>query len=168
MTPHTDSPPVEPEQRVGIESLFESRFEWKAGAVSGLLAAFAMGLAISLVRLETLRVAIAGLYGFEGSLAVGWAAHLFHGALFGVVFAAILADPGLFGVRDWLWKSVAAGMVYGVVLAVFGAGIIMPIWLGAVGQPPATSIPHVTLPLVAWHLIYGLVLGATFHYLHRD
>ncbi|WP_267641865.1 hypothetical protein [Haloarchaeobius amylolyticus] len=150
------------------ESPFESRFRWRSGAASGFLAAGVTGLAITLMGLETLQVAIAGLYGFEGNIVVGWAAHLLHGALFGVVFAGVLADPGLFAVSDWLWKVVVAGAVYGVILAVFGAGIIMPIWLGAVGLPAPPSIPHVSASLVGWHLLYGVVLGGSFYFLEAE
>ncbi|WP_435362713.1 histidine kinase [Haloarchaeobius sp. DYHT-AS-18] len=155
------------EKHVG-ESPFESRFRWRSGAASGFLASGVTGLAITLLGMETLRVAIAGLYGFEGNIVVGWAAHLIHGALFGVVFAAVLADPGLYAVSDWLWKTVLAGAVYGIVLAVFGAGIIMPIWLGAVGAPVPATIPNVTAALVGWHLLYGLVLGGAFFFLEAS
>jgi sterol desaturase/sphingolipid hydroxylase (fatty acid hydroxylase superfamily) len=126
------------------------------------VATLAMGHAISPMQLSTLRVAIAGLYGFEGSLLAGWTAHLVHGALFGVVFAAILADPGLYRVSEWVWKTVLAGVVYGLVLAVVGAGIVMPIWLNAVGVPVTASLPNVTVPLLVWHAVYGVVLGGLF------
>lgn len=89
-------------------------------------------------------------------------AHLFHGTLFGMIFAAVLADPGLYRVNERIWKSVVAGAVYGLVLAVAGAGIIMPIWLGVVGFPTPPSIPNVTTPLLIWHAIYGVVLGGLF------
>ena len=141
---------------------FERQWGWKGGVVAGAVATLAMGLAISLMQLSALRIAIAGLYGFEGSLLAGWAAHLAHGSLFGVVFAAILADPGLYRISEWVWRSVVAGVVYGLVLAVAGAGIIMPIWLGVAGVPTATSIPNVTVPLLVWHAIYGVVLGGVF------
>jgi hypothetical protein len=103
--------------------------------------------------------------GCTASRLVGWIAHLFHGALFGVLFAAILTDPGLYGVTDWLWKTVVAGLVYGLVLAVFAAGIIMPIWLQAMELTAPAPLPKVTGASVVWHLLYGAVLGATFHYL---
>lgn len=121
-----------------------------------------MGVAIALTDLATLGVAIAGLYGQEGALLAGWVAHLTHGTLFGVVFAAILSDPGLYRVSEWVWKSVASGVVYGLVLAVVGAGVVMPIWLSAVGFATPPAIPHVTLPLLGWHVLYGLVLGVPF------
>lgn len=146
---------------------FERKWAWRGGAVAGFVATVVMGLAITLMQLSALRVAIAGLYGFEGSLVVGWAAHLIHGSLFGAVFAAILADPGLYRVSEWVWKTVVAGVVYGLVLAVIGAGIVMPIWLGVVGVPMASSIPNVTVPLLVWHVIYGLVLGGLFPFVEE-
>lgn len=156
-------------ERREIESSdpFSARVAWRGGAIAGLAATVAMGIAISLVRLETLRLAIAGLYGFEGSLVVGWIAHLFHGALFGVLFAALMSDPGVYRITDWRWKSVLAGVVYGLVLAVVGAGIIMPIWLDAAGFPGAPSIPNVTVPLLAWHVVYGVVLGGIFPFVEE-
>ena len=50
-----------------------------------------------------------------------------YGTLFGVLFAAVLLDPGLYGVSERVGKTVAVGVVYGLVLAVGGAGIVMPI-----------------------------------------
>jgi hypothetical protein len=146
---------------------FEREWAWRGGAVAGFVATVAMGLAISVMQLSALRVAIAGLYGFEGSLVAGWIAHLLHGSLFGAVFAAILADPGLYRVSEWVWKTVVAGVVYGLVLAVVGAGIVMPIWLGVVGVPMASSIPNVTVPLLVWHVVYGLVLGGLFPFVEE-
>lgn len=149
-------------RRSEFDSPFETRWAWKGGALAGLVATVAMGLAITAMQLPTLQTSIAGLYGFEGNLAVGWLAHLFHGILFGVIFAAILADPGLFRADERLWTSVLVGIAYGLLLAVVGAGIIMPIWLDAVGFPAAPSIPNLTGALLVWHLIYGLVLGIVF------
>lgn len=141
---------------------FTSRWAWKGGAAAGLAATVVMGVAISTMRLETLRLAIAGLYGTPGSLVVGWVAHLVHGTIFGAIFAAILADPGLYGLSTWRWKTFIAGMVYGLVLAVVGAGVIMPIWLGAVGFPTPPRLPNVTVPMLVWHLIYGAVIGLVY------
>ena len=97
------------------------------GTVAGLVATVAMGLAITVTDLSTLRSAVAGLYGFEGGLLAGWLAHLAYGTVFGVVFAAVLSDPGLFRLAERRWKTALAGIVYSVVLAVGGAGVIVPI-----------------------------------------
>lgn len=141
---------------------FTARWTWKGGMAAGFVATLVMGVTIGVMQLETLRLAIAGLYGSPGSLAVGWVAHLIHGTVFGAIFAGILTDPGLYGLTRWRWKTLVAGVVFGLVLAIVGAGIIMPIWLGFVGFPTPPSIPNVTLPILGWHLVYGTVLGLVY------
>lgn len=152
-----------------VEPLPELRSTWscRAGAVSGFVATVAMGLAIVAVDVETLRVAVAGLYGFEGSLLAGWLAHLVHGTLFGVLFAAVAADPALHEVSERRWRTCLAGVGYGLGLALAGTGIVLPIWLAVLGVPGVPSIPHVTAATVTWHLVYGAVLGWLFASLER-
>jgi hypothetical protein len=145
------------------EDPFEPSLSLKAGAVAGAIATVAMGLVITVMDLETLRVAIAGLYGQEGSLAVGWIAHVIHGTVFGLVFAVILADPGLYHVTRWHWKTVLLGVVYGLVLGVVGAGIIMPAWLAMVGiQQQTPTPPNLSANNLVWHTVYGFVLGVVY------
>lgn len=146
----------------GVAAPFAATWSPRGGAFAGLVATTVMGIAITLGDLSVVREAIAGLYAMEGSLVVGWVAHLVHGMLFGLLFALVLSDPGLYRVSEWPWKTVLAGVVYGLVLALAGAGVVMPIWLGVVGFADPPAVPHVTAPLVAWHLLYGAVLGATF------
>lgn len=149
-------------ERATLPAAFETRWAWKGGALAGLVATAVMGVVISLTSLATLRLAIAGLYGFEGNLTAGWVAHLAHGTLFGVVFAAVLTDPALYRLSERVWKTTVAGIVYGLVLAVVGAGILMPIWLSATGFADPPSIPNVTTSSLVWHLVYGAVLGVLF------
>ncbi|MFB6302686.1 MAG: histidine kinase [Haloferacaceae archaeon] len=141
---------------------FETEPAWRGGALAGVVATVVMGVVITATNLPVLQESIAGLYGLEGNLVAGWIAHLVHGTLFGALFALILADPGLYRLTEWRWKTLLAGVAYALVLAVFGAGIIMPIWLGFAGFPAPPSIPNVTTPLLLWHLVYGIVLGAVF------
>lgn len=148
--------------RNGTTNPFAARWKWKAGGAAGLIATVVMGAAITGMHVPTLRLAIAGLYGQSGNFVVGWIAHLLHGTLFGVVFALLLSDPGLHRVSEWYWKTIVAGVVYGMMLAIVGAGIIMPIWLGFAGFTTPPSIPNVTTTTLVWHLIYGLVLGGLF------
>lgn len=153
------------QERLGTSSEqadpFSTRWDWRSGAISGLLAAVVMGVAITVTRQATMQVAIAGLYGQAGNLLVGWAAHLVHGTLFGMLFALVLAEPGLYHLTDWPWKTTVAGIVYGVVLAVGAAGIVMPMWLGLLGGAPQ-AIPALSAPMLVWHLLYGTALGALF------
>ncbi|WP_336035139.1 histidine kinase [Halobacterium yunchengense] len=141
---------------------FAGEWNWRAGALAGFLAAVVAGVAVSVVRLETLRLAVAGLYGFEGSLLAGWVAHLVHGVVFGLVFAWVLSDPGFYHLADSWWKTLLAAVAYAVVLAVAGAGIIMPIWLGLLGGPALGPLPYVTWSLFGWHVLYGVVLGVAY------
>lgn len=153
----------EPTQQTATPSRrFSSQFDWQSGAVAGAVAAAVMAVVISVADLPLLRDAIAGLYLLEGSLVAGVLVHIVHGTLFGVIFAALLSDPGLHGITQWRWKCTVAGIVYGFVLAVAGAGIIMPIWLNAVGASGPQQIPNVTIPSLAWHVVYGTVLGLAF------
>lgn len=148
--------------RIDRDEIFESRWDWQGGALAGMLATVVMGVAITVTDQSTLQVAIAGLYGQSGSLVAGWAAHLLHGTVFGSLFALILAEPGLYRLTDWYWKTIIAGIVYSLILAIAGAGIIMPIWLGTMGFPVPQSIPNVTAPMLLWHLVYGVTLGALY------
>lgn len=126
-----------------------------------------MGVAITVADVSTLRVAIAGLYGFEGNLLAGWAAHLVHGTLFGIVFASVLSDPGLYRLSDWAWKTLLAGIVYGLVLAIVGAGFVMPIWLSTIGVFAQSAVPSLSVPMLAWHVVYGSVLATAYELLKR-
>jgi len=153
-----------PDRETGSETKtpFENGWAWRGGGIAGLVATIAMGVAISGMDLSTLQLAIAGLYGQSGNLITGWVAHLVHGSLFGLLFSLLLSDPGLYRITDWYWKSALAGVVYGMMLAIVGAGIIMPIWLRVVGFSSPPAVPNVTLPLLAWHLVYGVVLGGVY------
>jgi len=141
---------------------FSSRWDWRSGAISGLLAAVVMGVGITVAQQATMQVAIAGLYGQAGNLLVGWLAHVVHGTLFGILFALVLAEPGLYHLTDWPWKTALAGIVYGIVLAVGGAGIVMPMWLEVLGTASPEPIPVLSVPMLIWHLLYGAVLGTVF------
>lgn len=140
---------------------FEPHLGWRGGIIAGLVAAVAMGVGITVVEPALLRTEIAGLYGATGSLAAGWTVHLAHGALFGLVFAVIVADPSLANASHRYPAAIIAGVVYGVALAVVGMGILMPMWLDAIG-PAAPAIPNIGASLVAWHILFGVVLGLVF------
>lgn len=148
-----------------VPAAFQAKVAWRGGALAGLIATIAMGVVITAMNIEVLRVAIAGLYGFAGNIAIGWIAHLAHGVLFGIGFAVLLSEPGMYGMGKRVRSSVVAGIGYGLFLAIVAAGIIMPIWLSIVGLTSLPSLPNVTTAMVVWHLIYGSVLGGLFPFL---
>lgn len=146
---------------------FEDYVGWRAGILSGIAAAVVMGVGMTVVEPTLVSESIAGLYGAAGSLGAGWLVHVLHGALFGLVFAVVVADPSLVHIGHRFPASVVAGLVYGLVLGVVGMGLIMPMWLEGIGLAGAPEIPFLSASLLAWHLVFGLVLGALFPALDR-
>lgn len=134
----------------------------KGGAVAGFVATVATAIPILAMNPALLETTIAGMYGFEGVLAVGIVAHLAHGTLFGLVFAFVMSDPSLVRVTEWRWKTLVAGIVYGLMLTVLGTGFILPVWLGAIGLTAVPDFLVVTPALLGWHLLYGAVLGSLY------
>jgi hypothetical protein len=117
-----------------------------------------MAVLISVMNAAVLKGAIPGLYTLSGGVA-GWVIHLSHGAVLGVVFAAIVRS-GIVG------RSPAAilglGVLWGVVTWVALAALVMPLWLSAVGFPAAPPFPNFAIPSLLWHVVYGGVLGVTY------
>ncbi|WP_254545406.1 DUF6789 family protein [Halomarina pelagica] len=137
--------------------------EWRAGVVAGLLAAAVMGVLLTIQMPDTIGVAIPSMYGLRGLLA-GWVVHLVHGAVLGLVFAAV---AGPLGVARSTGRSLALGVAYGVVVWALLAVLVMPVWLSAVGSPANPPLPNVNVKSLIGHVAYGAVLGGTFPSLSR-
>ncbi|OYR47361.1 histidine kinase [Halorubrum sp. Ea8] len=121
----------------------------------GLAAGVAMG-AFFQATTGTLPV-IGALYGASVS-SVGWVAHLFHSAVFATVFTVVRSEiPGrLLG--ESVGASVAAGVAYGLFLWFVLAGVVMSLWLNAVGV--ATPLPNLGQASFVGHLLWGGLVGA--------
>jgi hypothetical protein len=134
---------------------------WQAGVVAGIAGAAAMALLVSLMNARTLAVAIPALYTLAPppSGALGWAVHLSHGAVFGVGFAALARVAPVAVTTP---RSVGVGVAYGAALWVVAAGLLMPVWLRAVGFPQAPPVPNLAPPSLLWHAVFGAVLGAAY------
>ena len=133
--------------------------DWQAGVVGGILGAAVMAIAVSAMNPPTLIGGIPGLYTLSGGIA-GWVVHLSHGAILGVVYAAIV-EADLVSV-DSVGKYLGAGIVWGIITWGLLAAIVMPIWLSAVGFPQAPPLPNFAVPSLIWHLLYGIVLGIIY------
>lgn len=133
---------------------------WKAGVIGGIVGALAMGILVILMNEPTIAVAIPSLYGLAppASVGAGLFVHVSHGAVLGVVFAAICGavDP------DSTGKTVGLGAGWSVVTWLVLAGLVMPLWLSAVGSPANPPFPNFAMPSLLWHLVYGVVLGAVY------
>ncbi len=141
---------VQFDQQVGAQYFLTA-----AGA--GLLAGVAMGLVLDLVM--GMMPAIGGLYGVETTLA-GWVSHLWHAAVFGTVFGGVLVLTPLVTHVTRPVPASALGIVWGLVLWVGAAGVIMPLWMGAIGLP-APNVPALNPVSGVGHVLYGFVLGST-------
>ncbi|ESS04960.1 MAG: hypothetical protein A07HR67_00310 [uncultured archaeon A07HR67] len=125
--------------------------------VAGLGAGAVMG-GVYLLTSGVLPV-IGALYGVE-SAAIGWVTHLFHSVVFALLF---VAGASVSSVHKHVGRPVGAaivGLVWGIVLWLVAAGVVMPVWLRAVGI--VASLP--TLPAVGLvaHGLWGVTLGAGY------
>jgi len=146
-----------PSKRHGVEPV-----ALRDVTVAALLAGVAMGTILQ-VFANTIPV-IGSLYGVA-SLPVGWVTHLFHSVVFGVFFAAALRRPSLSVRVDSLATTVAVAVGFGLLLAVGVAGLVMPLWLNAVGV--SAPLPRVFPAGVVGHVVWGIVLGSVYWALSR-
>jgi two-component system OmpR family sensor kinase len=146
-----------PSQRHGVEPV-----ALRDVTVAALLAGVAMGTILQ-VFADTIPV-IGSLYGVA-SVPVGWITHLFHSVVFGVFFAATLRRPFLRARVDSFGATVAVAVGFGLLLAVGVAGLVMPVWLNAVGV--SAPLPRIFPAGVVGHVVWGLVLGSVYWLLSR-
>ncbi|WP_114578206.1 histidine kinase [Saliphagus sp. LR7] len=128
---------------------------WQAGTIAGIAGAIAMGALMTMQMPGVVENAIPALYGLAGG-AAGFAIHVAHGAVLGVVFAAVLVASGR---SPSVPAAAGAGLVYGVVVWVLLAALVMPVWLSTVGFPMAPPVPNFDPTSLVGHAVYGLVLG---------
>lgn len=134
-----------------------------AAAIAGIIGTIGFGgLQMMMGSAPVIAGAFPALYTLGPSLAVGWVIHLFHGAVLGIVFAAIVSQTPLRQYLDNVLAMVGLGLVYGVVTTVALAWILLPIWLGAVGFPQAPPFPNVGMSSLIGHLVYGALLGGVY------
>lgn len=131
--------------------------EFETIALASLVGGIGMGVVLWTTT-DTLP-AIGGLYGVQ-SLAVGWLLHLFHSVVFGILFVAVVDGARLEPGRSF-GAHVGVGIAYGLGLWFVAAGVVMPVWLTAVGID--TSIPHLTVPSLIGHVTWGGLLSG-LHY----
>lgn len=125
--------------------------------IAALVAGLAMGAIMD--QFVGLMPVVGVMYGVENSL-VGWAAHVFHSALFALLFAAGCTIAPLDDVSSSLRGSTLLGLGWGLLLWVVAAGVIMPIWMMAVGLD--ATVPNLSPIGLVSHTVWGLLLGALY------
>lgn len=148
------------ERSIGSRTNFEP---WQGGVLGGLLGGLVFGVLMSLVSPGVIENAIPALYGLGTPAGIlGWAIHMSHGAVLGVVFAAIADADGIDQGLATNLDNAVAGLVYGLLVWAALAVVLMPIWLGAVGFPDAPTVPNISTTSVGGHALYGIVLGLSY------
>ncbi|MFC7157269.1 hypothetical protein ACFQPA_17705 [Halomarina halobia] len=142
--------------------------EWIAGAAGGFVGSILFGLMMQYVMPPPLlEIVIPAMYGIEGpALLAGWALHLFHGVVLGLVYVALVQFAPLRAPARRLGGSVALGVGYGIATTAVLAVLVMPIWLSAVGFPAAPPFPNVTIPgtilSLVGHVVYALPVAVLY------
>jgi hypothetical protein len=132
---------------------------WQAGLVGGLAGGLVFGAMMTVMMTPVIEMGIPALYGIEGPAGLaGWVIHMSNSAVLGVVFGGLVGRIGLKGTG----RIAGAGLVYGAVLWIVLAAVVMPIWLGAVGFPGTPPLPNLNPLSLVGHLVYGLVLGVGY------
>lgn len=135
-----------------------------SSALAGMVGTLAFtAYFVAIGNTGVVRAAIPALYGISGpSLAIGAVIHLVHGAILGVVYAAIVSATGYGHHLDEVKKAAVWGVGYGVATTVLLAALLMPVWLSAVGFSGAPDVPNVSVNGLVGHVLYGAFLGASY------
>ncbi|TKX84262.1 hypothetical protein EXE43_19880 [Halorubrum sp. SS5] len=126
----------------------------RRAVAAGLGAGVAMG-ALYWVTGDVLPV-IGALYGVEKAV-VGWVTHLFHSVVFALLFVAGASRSGLARFAGRPLGASVAGLAWGVTLWLAAAGVVMPVWLRAVGVP--ATLPNLPRIGLLGHGLWGVTLG---------
>lgn len=137
--------------------------DWQAGLVGGLVGGLVFGAMMTMMTPGVLEMAIPALYGIEGPAgAVGWTIHMAHAAVIGVVFATVLSISSFADTRKDNATMGVIGLVYGIVVWLVLAVVVMPVWLQAVGFGMAPDVPNIATESLIGHSVYGVLLGITY------
>lgn len=136
-----------------------------AGIVAGLIAGVVFGVMMQIMTAPTPdggQMPMMGMVAMvvaSKSLAVGWLYHLFNSAVIGGIFGWLLGDR-----IHRYGKGLGWGALYGVIWWILGGLILMPLFLGMTMFAPLMMAPMrpVAMGSLIGHLIYGLILGASF------
>jgi hypothetical protein len=141
-----------------------------AGIVAGLIAGLGFGIVMTVIHAPTpdggsvpMMAMVAKVVG-STSLAIGWLYHLFNSMVIGGLFGWVLGDKiGGFG------SGLGWGAGYGLVWWLLGGLILMPVFLGMPAFAPLRMpmMRSVAFASLVGHLMFGLIVGATFVLLRR-
>lgn len=131
--------------------------------VAGLVSGIAMGVVL---LLSSGNIAlIGGLYGFS-TQAAGWVTHVFHSVVFAILFAAVEPRVGTVTRRPRTARYFKLGIAYSLLLWLVAGGVVMGVWLNAVGIP--SPVPDLGIPGLVGHLSWGISLAAAYQFVRHS
>jgi len=103
------------------------------------------------------------VWGTTGQFFVGHSLHFVNGIIFGILFGVLFR--GLVPIRNTKGGSISKGLIYGVVMTIISAGLLVPYayvpnqgyGLFLFDGPDGWKLPF---GILVWHLIYGFFLGS--------
>jgi len=141
-----------------------------ASIMAGVVAGLVFGIMMHMMTAPTPDggrmpvIAMVGQIVGSPSVTVGWLYHLFNSAVIGAIFGWLLGAR----VRDY-GSGFGWGATYGFAWWILGGLVLMPVMLGMPAFAPLMmpEMRGVAMGSLVGHLIYGLVLGASFLALTR-
>jgi hypothetical protein len=142
-----------------------------AGALAGLIAGVIFGIMMQMMNAPTPdgrqvpMMMMVAMVVKSDSIAVGWLYHLFNSAVIGGIFGWLLGRA----TADRISVGTGWGALYGLGWWILGGLILMPLLLGMPAFAPLRmpSMRPVAMGSLTGHLIFGVVLGMVFAWLHR-
>ncbi len=141
-----------------------------AGIVGGLIAGVVFGMMMTIMTAPTpeggqipMMLLVAKVVRSD-SLVIGWLYHLFNSAVIGAIFGALFGER----IRSY-GVGLGWGAVYGFAWWILGGLILMPVLIGLPVFAPVLvpAMQIVGLGSLMGHLIYGVILGVAFAWLHK-
>lgn len=140
------------------------------GAVGGVAGAVIFGALLWILEPTAVTETIPGMYGLDGGGMAGWAFHLLHGVLLGIIFAFVVTREFVLGILtadvetpildslSLTGRFTGAGLAYGIAVWAFGPGLILA--TAATIGDTVNLLPVGSGYNLLGHLLYGSLLGA--------
>jgi hypothetical protein len=140
-----------------------------ASVAAGLIGGVVFGMMMHMMNAPTPDggqmpvIAMVGQIVGSPTVGVGWVYHLFNSALIGAIFGWLVG-----GRAHGYASALGWGAAYGFAWWIVGGLILMPVLLGMSPFAPLMMPPMrmVAMGSLVGHLIYGLILGGAFAWLH--
>lgn len=127
------------------------------GALGGLAGGAVFGIMMAMMGMLKMIASMAG----SSSPIVGFLIHMMISAAIGAAFGLVLG-----GWVSSVGRAIGAGLSYGFLWWLLGPLTILPLMMGmGFGSQWNASAMRAAMPSLVGHLIYGAVLGFTYHWL---